>query len=237
MFVRWLRAEAWTPHGEVFDVGNTTADAIRRLDQGVPPLHAGSDDELSNVNGSLMRSLPVALWFASQPSEIIVEAAHRFSALTHRHPRSQVGCAVFCLIAKLLLAGCDTETAIEEGYTEAHRYYRSHPFLAELQTYSLIRPAAILRRMKRDRIRASGYVVDRLQACLWCLLNAHSFEAAVLAAVNLGDDADTTGAITGALAGIRFGVEAIPLEWRRKLVRHHELDALFNALVTGIKSK
>jgi len=233
-FVRWLDAEVWTPRGRVFDVGNTTAHAIRRLARGVPPLEAGRDDEPSNGNGSLMRILPVAIWFARRPTADAVEAAHRFSALTHRHPRSQVGCAMFCLIARRLVAGADAPSAIDEAWQEARAHYGATPLAPELLAYSRIVPAGNLKKLKVREIRGSGYVVDALEASLWCLLNSKSFDEAVLRAVNLGDDTDTTGAITGALAGICYGLEAIPEGWRVNLARNGDLDALFNAFVARV---
>lgn len=234
-FVQWLDAEVWTPRGRVFDIGNTTAHAIRRLARGVPPLEAGRDDELSNGNGSLMRILPVAIWFAGRRTADAIGAAHRFSALTHRHPRSQVGCALFCLIAQRLLAGVDAASAIDEAWKDASAYYGAAPFASELLAYSRIVPAGDLRKRKVREIRGSGYVVDALEASLWCLLNSKSFDEAVLRAVNLGDDTDTTGAITGALAGIRHGLQAVPANWRSNLARHDDLDTLFNAFVARMK--
>lgn len=233
-FVRWLDAAIWTPHGTVFDVGNTTADAIRRLARGVPPFVASSDDELSNGNGSLMRILPVAIWFAARQAADVIEAAYRFSALTHRHPRSQVGCAIFCLVARRLLAGVDAVSAIDDAWKDARDHANTEPLASELHSYSRISPASNLKRLRVTDIRGSGYVVDALEASLWCLLNTRSFKQAVLRAVNLGDDTDTTGAITGALAGIRYGLDAIPADWRARLARRDDLEKLFNAFVVRV---
>jgi ADP-ribosylglycohydrolase len=234
-FVRWLDAEIWTPHGEVFDVGNATAEAIQRLAYGVAPLEAGRNDELSNGNGSLMRILPVAVWFAAGQTVDAIEAAYRFSALTHRHPRSQVGCAIFCLVARRLLAGVDAVSAIDDGWKDIARHTDAQPFASELRAYSRISPASNLKRLRVTEIRGSGYVVDALEASLWCLLNTKSFKEAVLMGVNLGDDTDTTGAITGALAGMRYGLDAIPADWRERLARRDDLEKLFNAFVVRVR--
>ncbi|MGH7986246.1 MAG: ADP-ribosylglycohydrolase family protein [Candidatus Binataceae bacterium] len=233
-FVRWLEAKIWTPHGTVFDVGNATADAIGRLARGVPPLEAGRDDEDSNGNGSLMRILPVAIWFAAQGTVQAIEAAHRFSAMTHRHPRSQIGCAIFCLVARHLLAGADRSSAIDQAWEAASGYYKAAPYASELGTYSRIAPASHFKQLKVREIEGSGYVVHALEASLWCLLTTASFKEAVLSAVNLGDDTDTTGAITGALAGLFHGFEAISSDWRARLARHDDLETLFNAFTTRV---
>jgi ADP-ribosylglycohydrolase len=234
-FVRWLNAEIWTPHGAVFDVGNATAEAIRRLARGVEPLEAGRNDELSNGNGSLMRILPVAVWFAAGQTADAIEAAYRFSALTHRHPRSQVGCAIFCLVARRLLAGVDAVSAIDDAWKDIARHTDAEPFASELRAYSRISPASNFKRLRVAEIKGSGYVVDALEASLWCLLNTKSFKQAVLRGVNLGDDTDTTGAITGALAGIRYGLDAIPADWRARLARRDDLENLFNAFVGRVR--
>jgi ADP-ribosyl-[dinitrogen reductase] hydrolase len=234
-FVRWRSAEIWTPHGAVFDVGHATDEAIRRLARGVAPLKAGRDDELSNGNGSLMRILPVAIWFAGRQTSDAIEAAYRFSALTHRHPRSQVGCAIFCLIARRLLAGADAVSAMDDASKDVGRHSHEEPFASELRAYSRISPASNLKGLRVAEIRGSGYVVDALEASLWCLLTTKSFKQAVLKEVNLGDDTDTTGAIAGALAGIRYGIDAIPADWRARLARRDDLEKLFNAFAASVK--
>lgn len=235
-FVQWLDAKVWTPRGRVFDVGNATASAIRRLARGAAPLEAGCDDENSNGNGSLMRMLPVAIWFAGRPAADTIEAAHRFSALTHRHPRSQAGCALFCLIAQRMMAGDMPSAAVDAAWNDANAHYGATSFAPEWTCYCRVVPANSYKRVRAQAIRGSGYVVDALEASLWCLLNARSFNEAVLNAVNLGKDTDTTGSITGALAGIRYGLEAVPLDWRTALSRFEDLDQLFNAFATRAES-
>ena len=198
-------------------------------------LEAGRADARSNGNGSLMRFLPIAIWFAGRQTAETIQAAYRFSALTHRHPRSQVGCAIFCLVARRLLEGVDTVSAIDEAWKDVARHIDAEPFTSELREYSRISPASNLKRLRVDEIRGSGYVVDALEASLWCLLNTESFKQGVLTAVNLGDDTDTTGAITGGLAGIRYGLDAVPDEWRERLARHDDLEKLFKMFVVRVE--
>lgn len=181
-----------------------------------------------------MRILPVPIWFADRRTADTVEAAHQFSALTHRHPRAQVGCAIFCLIARRLLAGIVTASAIDGAWKQAQRHYRADPFASEMRAYSRIGSASNLMRLKVGVIRGSGYVVDALEASLWCLLNSKSFDQAVLRAVNLGDDTDTTGAITGALAGLRYGLDAIRADWRASVASRDDLEKLFIAFVARV---
>lgn len=228
-FVRWLNAEVWTAHGSVFDVGIATASAIRRLARGVAPLEAGRYDKDSNGNGSLMRMLPVAIWFAGRPAADTIEAAHRYSALTHRHPRSQVGCAIYCLTVQRLMTGGVPNAAVDMAWRDVNAHYDTASFASELSVYSRLVPVKMFEKLHAQAIRGSGYVVHALEASIWCLLNSRSFEEAVLKAINLGEDTDTTGSITGALAGVHYGVEAIPAVWRAALARSDDLDKLFNA--------
>src|SRR5262249_6765781 len=134
------------------------------------------------------------------------------------------------------MTGIGPASAIDEAWNEADRYYSGHAFASELHAYSCVSSAAKLRKRKSLEIRGSGYVVESLQASLWCLLNSTSFEEAVLKAVNLGDDTDTTGAITGALAGLHYGLDSIPQAWRLRLARFNDLDVLFNAFVVRVGS-
>ena len=182
-----------------------------------------------------MRILPVAIWFAGRPTADMIEAAYRSSALTHRHPRSQVGCAFFCLVARRLLAGVDAVSAIDDAWKDVARYTDAESFASELRAYSRFSPASNLKRLRVVEIRRSGYVVDALEVSLWCLLNTKCFKQAVLRAVNLGDDTDTTGAITGALAGIRYGLDAVPAEWRARLARRDDLEKLFKTFVVCVR--
>ena len=104
-FVRWSQGEIWTPWGSVFDIGGATRTALGRIRRGVPAEQSGGVDENSNGNGSLMRILPIALRFANEQAERLLEFAHRASAITHRHPRSQMACGIYCLLAANLLKG------------------------------------------------------------------------------------------------------------------------------------
>ncbi len=104
-FVRWYCEGYWTPHGEVFDIGGTTRQAILRLERGVEPALVGPDDEMSNGNGALMRILPAVLYFAESEEEEMREAVCQVSCLTHGHPRSQLACFLYALMVRELLAG------------------------------------------------------------------------------------------------------------------------------------
>ena len=216
LFVRWLHDAYWTPWGKVVDVGITTRQAIARLADGADPEQAGLNDENSNGNGSLMRILPVALRFAGSPAAELVSYAHRASSLTHRHPRSQVACGLYCLIARALLGGLGPADAYEYAIQEHRSLYLKAPYLLELPYFERVMSGQV-GRLAEDAVASSGYVVHTLEASIWCLLNTSSFREATSRAVNLGEDTDTTGTVTGGLAGIYYGAGAIPEEWREQL--------------------
>ncbi|MHB8523257.1 MAG: ADP-ribosylglycohydrolase family protein [Limisphaerales bacterium] len=113
-FVQWSQGKLWTPWGNVFDIGSVTSQALERIQQQVPAEQAGGTDESSNGNGSLMRILPIALRFGREPAERLLEFAQRASAVTHRHPRAQMACGFYCLVAAGLLRG-QTVTAAHQS--------------------------------------------------------------------------------------------------------------------------
>lgn len=182
-FRAWLDEGAYVVDGNVFDVGGTTERALR--------LGFGQDGVRDNGNGSLMRIVPLA--FVDGATDEQIEAV---SAITHAHDISKRACIMYVRLAQRLLAGAGVRDAI--AALPAKEPFERLPRVFELS---------------RDEIRSTGYVVDTLEAALWCLSTTGGFEEAVLAAVNLGDDADTVGAVTGGLAGIVYGYGSIPRTW------------------------
>ena len=232
-FVAWLDGGQWAAHGMVFDVGGTTRRAIRRLASGVDPEQAGGQTEESNGNGSLMRILPVGLRFHGAPPAVIAATAARASRLTHAHPRACLACSIYSVLASRLLAG----DLVAEARQKTAGFIRGWPDTpaAEVPTFErALAPA--LASAQRWEIGSGGYVVDTLEAALWCLLTNASFEATVLAAVNLGSDTDTTGCVAGGLAGIVYGVDSIPLAWRSVLPHQEELEHLVNEFAARCES-
>lgn len=215
-FSEWLLHGAYTATGEVFDVGNATSRAIMSYGRGCAPLMCGGISEYENGNGSLMRILPVAYDINMQPKLTINEQmhiVHNVSSLTHRHPISLIGCGMYVNIAlQLLSAENPLETAIRKGLAEAFQYYTEQGW-NEVSAYNRLKDLDCFAALPKESIKSSGYVVDTLEAALWCLLNTDSFETCVLKAVNLGSDTDTVGAVTVGLAGIYYGINNIPHEW------------------------
>ena len=223
-FIAWARDGLWTPHGEVFDIGNATREAIRRLSAGMEPTEAGLAGEFHCGNGSLMRIIPIGLYLAFASGDERTTAAACCSRLTHSHPRCQLACVMLSEAIALLVQRCSIERAVVEAQAVLRRLLSSeHPDEADAFERLL---APSLADLDEHDVSTSGYVIHTLEASLWCALRAESFRSGVLAAVNLGDDTDTTGAVAGALLGLRFGLGQVPREWIIALARLLDIQAL-----------
>lgn len=226
-FLAWYHEKLWTPWGHVFDIGMATSEALGRIASGVRAEAAGGDSEHSNGNGSLMRILPVALRFANTPTPTLIDHIHRASAITHRHPRSQMACGFLALVVRRLLESAQPEAAFSQACSEFHTLYEVEPrWAVELDPFQCLL-AGDLSKHPESEIPSGGYALDTLVASLWCLLTTHSFQECVLKAVNLGKDTDTTGCVAGGLAGVAYGIESIPSDWISQLARMEDLDRLF----------
>ncbi|UOQ51971.1 ADP-ribosylglycohydrolase family protein [Hymenobacter cellulosivorans] len=230
-FINWLDFGYWTPHGTVFDIGIATREAILRLQEGVAPKKAGGTREYDNGNGALMRILPLVfhpLWQRANPAER-QRLTHDVCSLTHGHYRSTLACYLYLEVAWGLLQGLTPVQAQQRLYPAITRELL--PKLAkEIKVFERVLDPQLNLVSEAD-IQSSGYVVHTLEAALWCLLRGEFYADTVLTAVNLGDDTDTTGAVTGGLAGLYFGVEQIPAEWQRVLVQRAEIEALSDRLL------
>lgn len=234
-FLRWAEEGYMTAHGDVFDMGIATRQALTKYAKGTPPLECGGTGTYDNGNGSLMRILPLALYlhrtmgqeFPRKPEAC--QIIHNASALTHAHPISLIACDIYCSIANELLCGRNSSADIQHGITVAKEMCASLTDTAPyLDTFKRV-DVDVLRSLPKSEIRGSGYVVHTLEAALWCLLHTDSYRTCVLEAVNLGEDTDTVGAVAGGLAGIQYGTADIPEEWLAVLAKQYEIEALCQA--------
>lgn len=236
-FVEWVEHDEFTAGNHTFDVGNTTATAIENYLDGVPIDQCGLTSPQSNGNGSLMRILPIALYFYSIEganfSDEAIETIHDVSALTHAHAQSRIGCGIYCLIAARLLDGKPIDQAIRDGLSRAEEYYRPR-FDGVLKAHYARLFDPKFGSLDENEIESSGYVVETLEAAIWCALNTTNYRELALKAINLGGDTDTVGAIAGGLGGLAYGIDQIPSEWIDALKNKTLLDEIatefFNAI-------
>jgi ADP-ribosylglycohydrolase len=227
----WLDEGHWAARGAAFDVGGATRRALDRIRSGMPAVMAGGRGENDNGNGSLMRILPASAWLAALPEPARFRAIAAYSSATHGHPRSLLGCWLHCLVAGGLLRGAPPREAYEAAMAEARGLLDSLPLAAraEAGAYSRVLDGS-LPGLRPSEVRGSGYVVHCLEAALHCLVSTSDFPSCVLAAVNLGEDADTTGAVAGGLAGLAYGRRGIPGDWASAIARSGEIEALAGSL-------
>lgn len=227
-FAKWYTEANYTAAGVVFDAGGTTSAAIHTYMLGEPLESCGAADERSNGNGSLMRMLPmiyyVYLKYGLEVNPLAVDQIYRLSSLTHAHIISKVCCVYYVYIGMYIMeAGRDLHSAIKAAIEAVERYYATEEEIPPvLDKDSLMDYVSF----NREDIESTGYVVHSLVASVWCLWNSSSYEEAVLKAVNLGADTDTTGAITGSLSGIWYGMENIPTEWLNELKNSRGIMAI-----------
>jgi ADP-ribosylglycohydrolase len=227
-FYRWYSEGYWGAHHQVFDIGGTTRQAIMNWHHGALPLKAGGTSESSNGNGSLMRILPMAYFYDQTWSfSELIERVHQVSCITHGHLRSQMACGIYISLAIELLEGLKPDIAYLQGIEKILSLYSSNEYSAEKPHFDRVFSGEIAQ-IPIEEINSGGYVIDTLEASLWCLLNSSSYAQAVLKAVNLGGDTDTTAAVTGGLAGIYYGLENIPLEWVEQVARKSDIIDLAN---------
>jgi ADP-ribosyl-[dinitrogen reductase] hydrolase len=234
LFVKWLYSAHWTPHGRIFDVGMGTSRSIKRIKEGCPAEIAGGMDEEDNGNGSLMRILPLVFFILDKPIEERFKITKEVSSVTHAHIRSVIACFYYLEFARLIIKGESKEFAYREMKTHIPRVLKSHEIVEKEITLFQRLLHGDIDSLPEDKVYSSGYVLHTLEASIWCLLTTNSYSAAVLKSVNLGSDTDTTGAVTGGLAGIVYGYDNIPRDWVLKLARVNEVlklaDDLSNSL-------
>jgi ADP-ribosyl-[dinitrogen reductase] hydrolase len=209
-YVRWYREGHLSSRGRCFDIGATVASALRRFEASGEP-YCGSTDEYSAGNGSIMRLAPVPLFYARDPREAIARAAES-SRTTHGAPEAVDACRYLAALIVGALDGVPKAELLSDHFTPVAGLLDEEPLSPRI--------AAIASGSYRDEsivIRGTGYVVRSLEAALWAFDRSTSFREGALLAVNLGDDADTTGAVYGQLAGAFYGEDGIPREWRECL--------------------
>lgn len=211
-FHAWLNQGEYTIDG-VFDVGRATMQAIFKYEHGISAVECGGKAVTDNGNGSLMRILPAVLYSLAKFNKVDYELIDNISALTHGHAISKVACRIYSDIVQSILVNGEKDKILKDINIHGQEEFAR----LQLPDFSLL-PA--------DEIKSSGYVVDTLEAALWCFLNTDTFEDCVLLAVNLGNDTDTVAAVAGSIAGLYYGRKSIPTEWMNFLRGKDLIDGI-----------
>jgi ADP-ribosyl-[dinitrogen reductase] hydrolase len=218
-YLNWWKWGYWSSTGECFDIGMTVREALSAFQQNGDPF-AGSTHPFSVGNGSMMRLAPLVLFYFPDRQRVD-EFAILGSRTTHAAQEAVECCVVLARAISNALSGVSKTQLLDVS-------------AAELSAPKVLAIAQGAYRDKaRSEITGSGYAVASLEAAFWCVQHTDSFAEAVLTATNLGDDADTTAAIVGQLAGAYYGVQGIPLGWLEKLWMRDDIQDLADALLTA----
>lgn len=224
-YLKWYREGYLSVNGYCFDVGNTTREALELFQQTHQP-YCGPEHERSAGNGSLMRLAPVPLFYRSQPDEA-VKYAGLSSCTTHQHPLTIDACKYTAGIILGALNGVSKEEILKIRYSPIPGYWNKNGITREIDEIA----CGSFKEKEPPEIRGSGFVVKSLEAALWAFYNTDNFKEGCLNVVNLGDDADTTGAIYGQIAGAFYGESGIPKEWRKLLARFELISCMADKLM------
>jgi len=205
----------------------TVRAALARFAQKREP-YCGSTDPETAGNGSLMRLAPVPLHFASDPAQAI-ERSGESSRTTHGARTTVDACRYMGALILGAVNGVSKEDLLSPHYSPVPRYWDEHPLTSEIDEIA----CGSFRHREPPEIEGTGYVVKSLEAALWAFHRGGSFQEGCLMAVNLGDDADTTGAVYGQLAGAYYGEESISESWREKLALRETIEAFADRLYQG----
>jgi ADP-ribosyl-[dinitrogen reductase] hydrolase len=210
-YVRWHRRGHLSSTGTCFDIGGTVAAALRRFEQSGEP-YCGSTAPNSAGNGSIMRLAPVPLYFARDPAAAVARSAES-SRTTHGAAEAVDACRYLAALIAGALGGASRDELLSDHFSPAPGLWDAEPLaprIAEIASGSF-------HRRHPPEIRGTGYVVQSLEAALWAFDRGSSFRDGAVLAVNLGDDADTTGAVYGQLAGAYYGEPGLPRAWLDRL--------------------
>ena len=211
-YLKWYREGYLSSTGECFDIGNTVRGALHRFERSHDP-YCGSTDPRSAGNGSLMRLSPVPLAYSRDPEKAI-QLSGDSSRTTHGAQSAVDACRYFGGLIVGALAGQEKEVLLSPRYSPvAKGYWRTHALAPKIDDVA----AGSFKQKDPPEIQGSGFVVRSLEAALWAFHRSSSFREGCLLAVNLGDDADTTAAVYGQIAGAYYGADNIPHGWIAKL--------------------
>lgn len=229
-YVEWWTDGKYSVTGRCFDIGVTTRAALGRFLTGQDASRSGDPSESASGNGSIMRLAPVPIRFRHLfpgDLEALGRYAEESSLPTHASEQCLSACRYLALVLCGLIHGEERDRVLSpdwEPLAKMKAIKSLHPLVQAIAEGSF-------RTKQPPAIRGSGWVIQSLEAALWAFHDASSFEQAVLKAVNLGDDADTTGAVCGQLAGAFFGESGIAGPLRSGLARYDIIEQTLDGIV------
>lgn len=223
-YVRWYREGYLSSNGYCFDIGGTTRAALLRFERTRTP-YCGSSHPHAAGNGSIMRLAPVPLFFAGDPERALQHAGDS-SRTTHGARACVDACRYLGALIVGAVHGVSKKTLLASHYSPLPGYWQRHPLAPEVDKVA----TGSFKRRQPPEIHGSGYVVKSLEAALWAFYHGDSFREGCLLAANLGDDADTTAAVYGQLAGAYYGEQGIPEPWRAKLAQREMIESFADQL-------
>ncbi|MBO9199317.1 MULTISPECIES: ADP-ribosylglycohydrolase family protein [Niastella] len=233
-FVQYFFEGYWTAGGVVFGVGKSTEDAITRLRDGVLPERSGNYDVNCTGNGSLMRILPLLFYLRAYPVGMRYHMTRQVASITHGSIQTILPCFYFLEFALEILNGSDRQTAYGNTAKTVSTFISNlEPGQQHMDVLTPLINEDITQRSEGS-INSIHHAVHTIQAAMYCFMKTNSYTEAVLMAVNLGDDTDTTAAVTGGLAGLYYGFDAIPEKWIAQLKRSNEIKDLGDRLTKAM---
>lgn len=236
-FIAWKSESYWTARGNVFDIGITTSRAITRLqiilrEEKYEDLELlkYQGDEYDNGNGSLMRIIPLLFFIKGKPIAEQFEIIWHVSALTHRHIRAAMCCLIYLRLAEHILNGKSKDHSYTEMRNEIMYFWTAMEFAEGEQKHFERLIQNDIREVAHADLKSGGYVMESIEASIWCFLQKENYVDIVFEAINLGHDTDTTAAIAGGLAGLFYGIENIPDYWIASIARLEDIIELGNQL-------
>lgn len=223
-YLRWRDEGYMSSNGTCFDIGSTVSASLNRFEETGNPF-AGSTHPRTAGNGSIMRLAPVPLFYACQPYEALEKSAES-SRTTHGAQTARDACRYLGALIVGAVHRASKEDLLSPFYSPIPNYWQPQPLVSELAEVA----AGSFKQRHPPEIRGTGYVVKSLEAALWAFYHSSSFQEGCLLAVNLGDDADTTGAVYGQLAGAFYGEPGIPQQWCTRLAHRSLIEFLADQL-------
>lgn len=220
-FLNWYQNAEYTATDMIFDIGDTTRNVLNLYLDGFEARNCGFGGIYDNGNGSLMRMLPIALYtyYKNINDEMIYEIVKNTSSLTHSHPISIMGCYIYVKFIHFLIKTRDKNNSYNDiKNIDYQKYFDNETILKYDRLFDDIYKKNI------DEISSTGYIVSTLEAVFYVILNNDTYKDAILEAVNLGEDTDTIGAITGSIISILSN--DIPENWLRELKKRQLVDEI-----------